>query len=43
MTMVSYLIGSHGAASMRIPGIHLPGSFNSTAGAVIVWSTTAKI
>jgi hypothetical protein len=40
--MVSYLIGSHRAESMRIPGLHLPGSFNSTGGAVIVWSTAAK-
>jgi hypothetical protein len=43
VTMVSYLIGSHEAVSMRIPRVHLPGSFNSTAGAVIAWSTTAKI
>lgn len=42
VTMSSFLIGSHQAASMRIPGLHLPGSFSSTAGAVIVWSTTAK-
>jgi hypothetical protein len=42
MSMVSYLIGSSRAASMRIPGLHLPASFNSTDGALIVWSTTAK-
>jgi hypothetical protein len=42
MSMASYLIGSGRAASMRLPGLHLPVSFNSTVGAIIVWSTTAK-